>query len=86
VQRLPTPSRQLEPAPPAPCSVSEGGHPAAVKVPRRMRKTGLGYDPVHLVPEVGLTYAQMAPAEKHRWSHRAAAVRTLLESGALSTL
>ena len=26
-------------------------------------------------------FAQMAPAEKHRWSHRAAVVRALLESG-----
>ena len=49
----------------------------------RTGSTGFGYDPVFLVPEVGKTFAEMAAAEKHRWSHRGAAVRALLESGAL---
>jgi XTP/dITP diphosphohydrolase len=44
---------------------------------------GFGYDPVFLVPEVGRTFGEMEPAEKRRWSHRGAAVRRLLESGAL---
>jgi XTP/dITP diphosphohydrolase len=47
---------------------------------------GFGYDPVFLVPEVGKTFDEMEPAEKDRWSHRAAAVRGLLESGALGAL
>ena len=47
---------------------------------------GFGYDPVFLVPEAGRTFAEMAPDEKNRWSHRGAAVRALLESGALSDL
>lgn len=47
---------------------------------------GFGYDPVFLVPEAGLRFAQMDPPEKNRWSHRGAAVRTLLASGALSEL
>lgn len=50
--------------------------------PRR-GSTGFGYDPVFLVPEAGRTFAEMTPAEKHRWSHRGAAVRALLDSGAL---
>ena len=47
---------------------------------------GFGYDPLFLVPEAGRTFAEMAPAEKHRWSHRGAAVRTLVEAGALARL
>jgi XTP/dITP diphosphohydrolase len=47
---------------------------------------GFGYDPVFWVPEAGRTFAEMEPEEKHRWSHRGAAVRALIESGALSGL
>jgi XTP/dITP diphosphohydrolase len=45
---------------------------------------GFGYDPVFLVPEVGRTFAEMERPEKHRWSHRGAAVRALVDSGALA--
>jgi len=31
---------------------------------------GFGYDPVFLVPEAGLTMAELPPEEKHRVSHR----------------
>ncbi|HEY4026119.1 MAG TPA: non-canonical purine NTP pyrophosphatase [Candidatus Dormibacteraeota bacterium] len=55
-------------------------------VERRHGGGGFGYDPVFLVPEVGRTFAQMTQTEKNRWSHRAAAVRALLESGALARL
>ncbi|HEY0752611.1 MAG TPA: XTP/dITP diphosphatase [Ktedonobacteraceae bacterium] len=44
---------------------------------------GFGYDPIFLVPELGQTTAEMAPAEKNRISHRgqaAEAARRLLES------
>jgi XTP/dITP diphosphohydrolase len=47
---------------------------------------GFGYDPIFLVPEVGLTFAEMEPSEKHVWSHRAAAVRALLAAGVLGTI
>ena len=47
---------------------------------------GFGYDPIFWIPEAGKTFAEMEPAEKHRWSHRAAAVRALLESGELARL
>lgn len=53
-------------------------------VERRDGGTGFGYDPVFLVPEVGRTFAEMPPEQKHRWSHRGAAVMALLESGALA--
>jgi XTP/dITP diphosphohydrolase len=42
---------------------------------------GFGYDPLFLLPELGLTYAQLTPEEKNRRSHRArafAALRPLL--------
>ena len=44
---------------------------------------GFGYDPIFLVPESGLTTAEMSPAEKNRISHRgraAEAAHQLLES------
>jgi XTP/dITP diphosphohydrolase len=47
---------------------------------------GFGYDPVFLVPEVGKTFDEMEPADKDRWSHRAAAVRALVDSGALGAV
>jgi XTP/dITP diphosphohydrolase len=47
---------------------------------------GFGYDPVFWVPEVGQTFAEMEPDRKHQWSHRGAAVRALVQSGALSDL
>jgi XTP/dITP diphosphohydrolase len=52
----------------------------------RSRGFGFGYDPVFLVPEAGKTFAEMAPEEKQRWSHRAAAVRALVSSGTLGRL
>ena len=38
------------------------------------------------VPELGRTFAEMDPQEKHRWSHRGAAVRALVQSGLLDEL
>ncbi len=39
---------------------------------------GFGYDPVFLVPELGLTVAELAPAEKNARSHRGQALRAML--------
>ena len=48
---------------------------------------GYGVSHVFMVPAVlRRTFAEMEPHEKHRWSHRGAAVRALLDSGALSTI
>lgn len=47
---------------------------------------GFGYDRVFLVPEAGLTFSEMGLEGKNRWSHRAAAVRELVGSGALAEL
>jgi len=66
------------------------GRPASVftgvaegEVVERRGAGGFGYDPVFLVPDLGLTFAELEPAEKHRRSHRGAAIRALLESGEL---
>src|SRR5690606_22163636 len=39
---------------------------------------GFGYDPLFLVPDLGLSAAELPPAEKNRLSHRGIAVRGLL--------
>ena len=38
---------------------------------------GFGYDPLFLVPELGLTFAQLPPARKNQLSHRARALAAL---------
>jgi XTP/dITP diphosphohydrolase len=49
-------------------------------------EAGFGYDPIFLVPGTGKTFGEMPPEEKRKYSHRAAAARALLESGALQRL
>ena len=44
---------------------------------------GFGYDPVFLFPELCKTFAELDEAEKNQYSHRARAVRKLLEISAL---
>jgi len=39
---------------------------------------GFGYDPVFFVPEAGCTAAELPPARKHRLSHRAQALHSLV--------
>ncbi|MEA5420522.1 RdgB/HAM1 family non-canonical purine NTP pyrophosphatase [Spirulina sp. CCNP1310] len=39
---------------------------------------GFGYDPIFYVPEIGLTFAEMAPAQKDAISHRGRAFAQLL--------
>jgi XTP/dITP diphosphohydrolase len=55
-------------------------------VPEWRGEAGFGYDPVFLVPGTGKTFGEMTPEEKRQYSHRAHAVRALLESGALERL
>ncbi len=40
---------------------------------------GFGYDPLFLIPELGKTGAELAPAEKNRISHRGKALAILVE-------
>jgi XTP/dITP diphosphohydrolase len=55
-------------------------------VPEWRGEAGFGYDPVFLVPGTGKTFGEMTPEEKRLYSHRARAVRALLESGALQSI
>ena len=42
-------------------------------------RNGFGYDPLFLLPERGVTAAELDPAEKNRISHRGLALAKLLE-------
>lgn len=55
-------------------------------LPEARGSNGFGYDPVFLVPGTGKTFGEMPVEEKRRYSHRAAALRALLASGALARL
>jgi XTP/dITP diphosphohydrolase len=72
-------------APGRPTQVFEGECRGEI-VPEWRGKAGFGYDPIFLVPGTGKTFGEMPPEEKRRYSHRARAVRALLESGALERL
>ena len=53
-------------------------------LPEPRGEKGFGYDPLFLVPSLGLTTAQLPPEQKHRLSHRGQALRQLhelIESG-----
>jgi XTP/dITP diphosphohydrolase len=39
---------------------------------------GFGYDPIFYVPDQGLTFAEMTPEMKRRYSHRGKAFESLL--------
>jgi XTP/dITP diphosphohydrolase len=75
-------------------ALSNPGHPTRLFegeckgeiVPEWRGEAGFGYDPVFLVPGTGKTFGEMRPEEKRQYSHRARAVRALLESGALEHL
>jgi XTP/dITP diphosphohydrolase len=72
-------------APGRPARFFEGERWGEIVAPRD-GPSGFGYDPVFLVPERGMTFAEMPEPEKHRWSHRGAAITALLSSGALAEL
>jgi XTP/dITP diphosphohydrolase len=55
-------------------------------VPEWRGQAGFGYDPIFLVPGTGKTFGEMTPEEKRLYSHRARAVRALVESGALERI
>ena len=46
---------------------------------------GFGYDPYFWLPDLGMTAAQLAPAEKNQLSHRGIAMRALREQLAART-
>ncbi len=42
-------------------------------------KNGFGYDPIFYLPELGKTFAELAPEHKNRISHRARAAQAACE-------
>ena len=48
-------------------------------VPEARGSGGFGYDPLFYVPALGKTFGEAAPEEKHRLSHRGAALRGLAD-------
>ncbi|MEO8410053.1 MAG: non-canonical purine NTP pyrophosphatase, partial [Propionivibrio sp.] len=40
---------------------------------------GFGYDPLFFLPELGLSVAELDPAQKNRQSHRGLALQHLVE-------
>jgi XTP/dITP diphosphohydrolase len=53
---------------------AEGLCPGEI-IPEERGSHGFGYDPIFLLPDSGLTMAQLSMQEKNRLSHRARAVR-----------
>lgn len=47
---------------------------------------GFGYDPYFVCTELGITFADASPAQKARVSHRARAIRNLLDQSGVSSL
>ena len=50
---------------------------AILAIPRG--SAGFGYDPLFLLPDEGLTMAELAPAARQQHSHRARALTALLD-------
>jgi XTP/dITP diphosphohydrolase len=57
--------------------VSERADGTLAKEPRG--SGGFGYDPIFFFPELGSTYAELAPEQKNTYSHRGKAFRKLLD-------
>jgi XTP/dITP diphosphohydrolase len=55
----------------------EGACPGQI-IPQERGTSGFGYDPVFLLPELGLTMAELPRAQKNTLSHRARAVQAAL--------
>jgi len=54
--------------------LTEGECPGEI-IPIERGENGFGYDPIFLLPELGLTMAELRPEEKNRLSHRARAIQ-----------
>ena len=55
-------------------------------LPAARGEGGFGYDPLFLVPALGLTFAELDRSEKHRLSHRGRAAAALVASGVLNAI
>jgi XTP/dITP diphosphohydrolase len=64
-------------ADPVPLICEGAWHGRLLEAPRGAN--GFGYDPLFLVPELGVTSAELPPEQKNRLSHRGQALRRLVE-------
>jgi XTP/dITP diphosphohydrolase len=55
------------------------GRVQALLTTERRGSNGFGFDPVLLIPELGLTFAEMTPELKHAHSHRGLSSRAMIE-------
>ena len=51
-----------------------GGECPGEIIPEERGRNGIGYDPIFLIPQLGLTMAELSMEEKNRYSHRSRAV------------
>ncbi len=56
---------------------ADGDCPGEI-IPEERGNNGFGYDPIFLLPELGLTMAELSRAQKNELSHRARAVKAAL--------
>ena len=56
---------------------AQGNCPGEI-IPSERGENGFGYDPIFLIPELGLTMAELSMDEKNQISHRARAVKAAL--------
>jgi XTP/dITP diphosphohydrolase len=56
---------------------AQGNCPGEI-IPEERGSNGFGYDPIFLIPDIGLTMAELCMPEKNRLSHRARAVKATL--------
>jgi XTP/dITP diphosphohydrolase len=56
---------------------AQGDCPGEI-IPFERGANGFGYDPIFLLPEVGLTMAELSMDEKNRLSHRAKAIKAAI--------
>jgi XTP/dITP diphosphohydrolase len=56
---------------------TEGNCPGEI-IPNPRGDNGFGYDPIFLLPALGLTMAELSMAEKNRLSHRALAIKAVI--------
>lgn len=56
---------------------AEGNCPGEI-IPEERGQNGFGYDPIFLLPDLGLTMAELSMEEKNQRSHRALAVKAAL--------
>jgi XTP/dITP diphosphohydrolase len=56
---------------------AQGNCPGEI-IPTERGENGFGYDPIFLIPEVGLTMAELSMDEKNHLSHRARAIKAAL--------